>query len=72
MNETYAKINNMNYSEGTFPYITSSALMIKFENKKHTDTLDNETKTCLNTLDKETEIFPENTYPSMMEECGNK
>ena len=65
-------MNNMGEGEGTYPYITSPAIMVKFNDMKHNDKNDNETETSLDTLDKKTEKFPDITSPDMMQECGNK
>ena len=67
MNTTDSNINNINYSEGTCPYITYLSMMVEFEYEKHNDTIDNETEIFPYTLDKKTETFPYISSPDMME-----
>ena len=72
MNKTDANINNNNESEFTCLYISSPAMMVKYEDKKNHDNIDNEIETRMDTLDKETEKSPYITSPAIMEECENK
>ena len=62
----------MNERKITFSDISSTSVIVEFEDTKHKYHNDNETETNLVTLDKETEKFPYITYPAIMEECGNK
>ena len=45
LDETDENLNNMNDNEVMCPDITSTSLMLEVEDRKHTDTLDNETET---------------------------